>query len=58
MGKLVIYGGITVGGVIGAYLPVIMVHANPLGLGSIMAGFVGSFVGLWVGYKLNQWIES
>jgi uncharacterized membrane protein YeaQ/YmgE (transglycosylase-associated protein family) len=54
MGKLFIYGGITVGGLIGAYLPVWLFHVDALSLWSILMSAVGSFIGLWIGYKANQ----
>ncbi|HUD03644.1 MAG TPA: hypothetical protein VMR51_02535 [Patescibacteria group bacterium] len=54
MGKLFIYGGITLGSIIGAYLPVIAMHSNPLSGLSILGGFIGSFAGLWLGYKAYQ----
>ena len=54
MTKLFIYGGITIGGAIGAYLPVVLFHSNPLGAISILLGAVGSFAGLWLGYKADQ----
>jgi len=52
--KLLIYIGITIGGVIGSYLPVWLFHADVLSVWSIVMGAIGSFVGLWVGYKAYQ----
>lgn len=52
--KLLIYIGITIGGVIGSYLPVWLFHVDVLSLWSILMGAVGSFVGLWLGYKAYQ----
>jgi len=54
MGKLFIYGGIIIGGMIGAYAPVMLFHASSLGLASIVGGIFGSFAGLWAGYKAFQ----
>lgn len=51
MDELFIYGGITLGSMIGAYLPVLLFGANPLGLASIACGVIGSFIGLWLDYK-------
>lgn len=50
MDKLFIYGGITVGSMVGAYLPVVLFHVSPLGIISILCGVIGSFIGLWLGY--------
>jgi uncharacterized membrane protein YeaQ/YmgE (transglycosylase-associated protein family) len=52
--KLFIYGGITIGGVIGAYVPVLLFNSDSFGFVSIVCGTIGSFIGLWVGYKLLQ----
>jgi uncharacterized membrane protein YeaQ/YmgE (transglycosylase-associated protein family) len=57
MSRLLIYTGITIGGLLGAYLPVWLFNANPFGIFSISMGIVGSFVGLWAGYKMYQNIE-
>jgi hypothetical protein len=54
MDKIYIYGGITFGSLVGAYIPVLLFNANPLGLFSIIGGIVGSFIGLWFGYKALQ----
>jgi hypothetical protein len=49
-----IYGGITVGSLIGAYVPVMLFHVSALGMVSIVGGLIGSFVGLYFGYKADQ----
>lgn len=54
MAKLFIYGGITIGGLVGAYVPVWLFHADSFSLISILMGAVGSFFGLWLGYKAYQ----
>lgn len=54
MDKLFIYIGITVGSLVGSYLPVWLFNVNPLGAVSILAGSVGALVGLWAGYKAQQ----
>jgi len=58
MTKTFIYGGITVGSLIGAYLPVLLFHASVLGTLSIVASTVGCFVGLYFGYKLGQMFDE
>ncbi len=58
MGKLTIYMGLTVGGIIGGYLPVALLHVSTFSILSIVCGFVGCVVGLWVGWKLMTWIED
>lgn len=49
-----IYIGVSIGGLIGAYIPVVLFRVNPLGLMSIVGGVIGSFAGLLVGYKVYQ----
>ena len=58
MAKTVIYIGAALGSIVGAYVPVAAVGASPLGAISIIAGFIGAVVGIWLGYRLCQWIEE
>ncbi len=51
---MLIYGGITLGGIIGAYLPVWLFHADGLSIISLIGGTIGSLVGLFFGYKAAQ----
>jgi hypothetical protein len=52
--KGLIYLGITVGGIIGAYLPIVLFHQDSFSAVSIIGGTIGSFAGLWAGYKLGS----
>ncbi len=54
MEKLFIYGGITLGGLIGAYIPVWLFNVDGLSLVSLIGGTVGSLIGLYFGYKAMQ----
>lgn len=54
MEKLFIYGGITLGGIIGAYIPVWLFNVDGLSLISLIGGTIGSLVGLFFGYKAAQ----
>jgi hypothetical protein len=52
--KLMILIGITVGGGVGGWLGALMSHGNYLSGWSILLSTVGSFVGIWAGYKAGQ----
>jgi hypothetical protein len=52
--KGLIYLGITVGGIIGGYVPVILFHQGSFSAASLIGGTIGSFLGLWAGYKLGS----
>jgi hypothetical protein len=51
--KSLIYIGITVGGIIGGYIPVLF-GQDGLSFASLLGGTIGSFAGLWAGYKIGQ----
>ena len=55
MAKLLIYVGITVGSIVGAYVPVWLFGVDPLSLWSIFSSAIGALIGLWFGYKANQY---
>jgi hypothetical protein len=52
--KLMIWIGITVGGLLGAWLGGMLDHGNMLGAWSILIGGVGSLVGVWAGFKVGK----
>lgn len=52
--KLMITIGIIVGGSLGGWLGATMDHGNGFGGWAILLSTVGSFVGLWAGYKAGQ----
>lgn len=54
--KTLIFIGITVVGTLGGWLGAIMDHGNWFGVTSILLGTLGSFVGVWVGYKAGQYM--
>ena len=47
-----------VGGAIGAYAPVLWGEADPFSGWSLLCGFLGTIVGIVVGYKLGKAIEG
>ena len=54
--KLTIYIGRMVGGIIGGHLPVVLFHVSAFSWLSLICGFVGCIVGVWLGWKLTLWI--
>lgn len=51
--KGLIYLGIFLGGAIGSYIPVLF-GQDMFSLASLLGGTLGSFAGLWAGYKLGN----
>ena len=56
MEKLTIYIGLTIGGIIGGYLPVVLFHVSSFSWVSLICGFVGCIAGAWLGWKLTLWV--
>jgi len=55
--KLFIFVGLTVGGLVGAWLGGLLDHGNALGGWSLLFSTVGSLVGIWAGYKAaRNWL--
>jgi hypothetical protein len=52
--KLMIFIGITVGGLIGGWLGAALSHGNWLSGWSILLSGVGSLAGIWAGYRAGQ----
>ena len=52
------YIGVFLGGLIGSYIPVMLFDAGWFSAASIILGFAGSAVGLWLGWKLTEWIDT
>lgn len=57
MTKFLIFLGISIGSIVGAYVPVWLWSADALSLWSIFGSIVGSFVGLWAGFRLSRALE-
>ncbi len=53
--KLIISISILVVGGLGSVLGAALDHGNEFGLLSIGLGTIGSFAGIWVGYKAGQY---
>jgi hypothetical protein len=52
--KLMIWIGITVGGLAGGWLGGLLDHGNMLGGWSLLLGTIGSLFGVWAGYKIGK----
>ena len=55
--KLMILVSVTLFGTIGGWIGAAMNHGNWFGALSIILGTVGSFFGIWAGYKAYQYFE-
>ncbi len=53
--KLLIYGGITVGGIIGGLIGA-KFDGGLGGWSILLGGLIGPALGLWAGFKLGQYI--
>ena len=49
-----IYIGLTVGSILGGWLGSIPDHGNMFGIWGILGGIIGSFAGIWAGYKVGK----
>lgn len=54
MNKTLILLGATIGGIAGAYFPMLFGDNDIFSVWSILGGMVGGLVGIWLGYKLAQ----
>jgi len=53
--KLMIFLGVTIGAIIGGWLGAVLLDGgNWFGGWSVLLSGVGSFVGLWAGYRVGQ----
>ncbi len=52
--KAYIYLGIFIGSIVGGWIGSMFDHGNLLGLWGLALGTVGSFIGIWVGFRLGQ----
>jgi hypothetical protein len=52
--KLMIFLGVTIFGTIGGWVGALMDHGNWFGAYSIILYGLGSFVGIWVGYRIGR----
>ncbi len=56
--KLMSYVGASVGGLIGACIPILFMHASGLSGWSLLGGFIGTIAGIYPGYKIGQYFDS
>ena len=52
--KLMIFIGITIGGAVGGWLGALLSHGDYFSGWSLFLSMIGSFVGIWAGYKAAQ----
>ncbi len=49
--KIIMWVAISIGGLAGTYIPVLLFRADPFGGTSIVGGVIGSLVGIWAWVK-------
>lgn len=54
--KMLIYGCVLIFSVIGGYVPALW-HAGFFSLWGIIGGIVGTAVGVWVAFKINNYVD-
>lgn len=54
--KTFIYIGMTIGGAVGSYLPMLWGDSSMFSFTSIILGMFGGMAGIWLGYKLSKMI--
>ncbi|MFA6553174.1 MAG: hypothetical protein WCT27_02000 [Patescibacteria group bacterium] len=52
-GKFVIYLFLFIGSAIGGWIPTLW-DQSVFSVASILGGMIGAFMGIWIGYKINQ----
>jgi len=56
MNKWLLYGSVAVFGTIGGYVPSLW-HAGPFSASGILGGIVGTIVGIWVAFQINNHVD-
>ena len=56
MGKGLLYGSVLIFSLIGSYIPALW-HAGVFSLWGIIGGIVGTIVGIWVAFKVNNYVD-
>jgi hypothetical protein len=54
--KKLIYGSVLIFSTIGSYIPVLW-HAGFFSISSILGGVIGTFFGIWVAIKVNNYVD-
>jgi len=57
VGRTIALAGLTLGGLIGAYLPVMLLHESAWGLTSFLGSTIGGAAGVWAGYKAYRYLD-
>ena len=56
MNKWLLYGCATLGSIIGSYVPALW-HAGFLSMWGMVGGLVGAIVGIWVAFRINNYVD-
>ncbi len=56
MSKSLLYICAAIGSIVGSYVPVLW-HAGFLSMTSALGGFIGTVVGIWAAFKINNYVD-
>ena len=51
-----VYIFVTIGGLVGSYIPVLLWHASAFSIASILGGVIGGVAGIWAAVKMMQYV--
>ncbi len=56
--KTIIMIGATMGSIAGSYIPRLWGDTDGLSFISLLLGSIGGIIGIWIGYKIIQYIQD
>jgi ABC-type lipoprotein release transport system permease subunit len=56
MNKWLIYASVLIFSTIGGYVPTLW-HAGFLSISGILGGIIGTILGIWIAFKVNNYVD-